>query len=303
MKKFTAIDIIKGTIFFILSCLSVSLMLRVPSILAGIANSRSLKELLLVVFWVIVSAVALATVYSKIKEYRNEKKALQELNADIQTNLKTSLLSFSNSLGSFPVLLFLGTSILAISILKNHHMFYIYMYFFTAGLFPLAYSICTHSKINGMGLILYYGNFFNRKCIAIPWTYIEKIYLSTYETTYMASAGGRVRIPYKATQEHKAIKISIKEAYPLIEGQFETEGKAKIFSNDEIELSPGDSEVLIKQHPVFGFKRYLAVISQFANVEKSQDGKESFAKLFHYLGNMAAYLIIAMAMIGLYLYL
>jgi hypothetical protein len=301
MKKFTIIDIIRGTVFFIASYLLVLLLLRVPTIIAENAYSSSFKELIVSLFFVISGVVAIVTIYSKITEMKNEKKALSMFNTESQKQQKT--LSFSNSLGSFPVLLFLGTLVLAIGELKSFHMFYAYLYFYSAALFPLAYAIFTHSKISGQALIIFYGNFFNRKCIAIPIDYIEKIDLSTYETTYMASAGGRIRVPYKATQIHEAIRIFVKNGYSFIENQYVDDGKLKIFSKNEIELNKNDFWILIKLPPVFGFKRYLAAISQYVNIGSSLDGNKSFVHIFHYLGNMSAFLILIVAMIGLYLFL
>lgn len=273
-----------------------------PSIIAENAYSSSFKDSLISLFFVISAIVAIITFCSKITERKNEKKALSTFNAVSQKQQKRNPLSFSNSLGSFPLLLFLGTLVLAISELKNYHMFYAYLYFYSAALFPLAYAIFTHSKISGTALIIFYGNFFNRKCIAIPCDYIEKVELSTYENTYMASAGGRIRVPYKATQIHEAIKISIKNDYSLIENQFVDEGIFKIFSKKEITSNKKDSEILINLPPIFGFKKYLAAINQYATIKSTLDGRKLFVNL-HHLGNMSAFLILIVAMIGLYLIL
>jgi hypothetical protein len=301
MKKFTIIDIIKGTVFFIVSYLLVVLLLRMPSIIAEDAHSGSFKELLVTLFLLVSATVAVATFYSKITEKKNEKKALSALNADSLNQQK--VLVFSNSLGSLPVLLFLGTVVLAIGELKNYHMYYAYLYFYTAALFPLAYAIGTHSKVSGTALIIFYGNFLNRKCIAIPLDDIDTLYMSTYTTSHMATAGGRVRIPYKSSQVHEAIRISINNNYSLIENQYNDEGKFKIFSKSKIEFDNNQSKMLIKQPPIFGFTKYLAAISKYKNIDIPFKGKKQFVHLIHYFGNMSVFLFLIVAMIGLYLFL
>jgi hypothetical protein len=301
MKKITVFDVIKGTVFFALSCLLVLWLFKIPVIILKLTDSGIFMKLALSIFFIFVAIVTLAAVYSKTNENKNGKRCESELFANNHKVMQEDLLCFSNSLGSLPVLWFFGTIILIISILKNHHMFCSYLYFFAAGLLPLSYSLCIHSKVGSEALILFYGNFFNRKCISLFWEDVSRIYLSTYQTDYMASAGGRVWIPYKATRQHEGIRIALKSDFSVILNQCVEEQKSNIFSKDEIELDSENAEILIKQPPFMGFKRFLESISPYVDVKEALDRKRSIVEKIYTSGDMLAYFFIIMAMIGLYL--
>lgn len=300
MKKKLLCDVIKGTLFFILSYLTVLFLIRLPEVISNNAESSTLKRILILLFFIIMALVCLATALSKIKEFMNEKKAISSFNRCNDIQVSNTILSFPNSIGSFPALWIIGTVLLAISKITQFHLFFAYLYFFTLSLFPLAYSICTHSKIGSHSFSIFYGNFFNRRCIIMPWSEIDSFYLSSYETSYVANAGARVRIPYKTTIEKEAIKVKLKPDCLCVINQYDTENSFGFLSKNEIELNQDKNEILIKVPPFFGFNRFLGAIKQYSNVQRYFDREQMFLNLIYYLGDIVTYTFVVAAILLFY---
>lgn len=196
----------------------------------------------------------------------------------------------------------IGIAILLIGHFKNHHMFFIYFYFFAAGLFLLAYSLLKQIVIAEHGLRLLFGNFFSRKCTILHWSQISCISYTTYETSYMASAGGRIRVLYKVTQKNEGLMINLKAQMPQSIQKLIKEANSGFFAKDEIEINVETPLIIIKRPPKGGFKAFLNKISQHTNVEIRVEKESALDRFLYIFAHSASFIFISLALLCLYFF-
>jgi hypothetical protein len=302
MKKFTFFDLIKGLLFILLSYLIFRWTLQFAVYVVLNHENLALKEWVLLIFIGLVCIVAILTVFSKINESKNEKKLVREEFRELKADVCRNKISLTYTLGSMPFLWGIGTAILIFGYYKSHHMFYVYFYFFAAGLFPLSYSMLKQIVIDENGLKLFLGSYFNRKCIILTWNQISSISYTTYETTHMASAGGRVRIPYKETKTSEGLLINLKGQLPKSSQALIIEAKDGFFVNNEIEFDAETHLIILKRPPGGGFKAFLDKIEKYADVEISREKESALDRFINVFAYSAKLIFISIALLCLYLF-
>ena len=225
------------------------------------------------------------------------REEFQELKANVLRNK----ISLTYSLGSMPFLWGIGITILIFGYFKNHHMFYVYFYFFAAGLVPLSYSLLKQIVIDEIGLKLFLGSYFNRKCIILAWSQISNISYTTYETTHMASAGGRIRIPYKETKTSEGLLITLKGQLHKSSQALIREAKDGFFVNNEIEFDAETHQIILKRPPSGGFKVFLNKIEKYAEVKISLEKESALDRFIIVFAYSAKLIFISIALLCLYL--
>lgn len=302
MKKFTIKDIIKGLLFTILSLLFLQLSIGFTIYVIKNHETLALKEWIHSIFFFVVCRVGFSTVFSKINENRNERASIQKIPGEVKTDDKGNMTSLTYTLGSAPLLWIIGAAVLLIGRFKNHHMFYAYFYFFATGLFPLAYSLLKQIVVDGNGLRLFMGNFFNRKCIILSWNQISSMAYTTYETTHMSSAGGRISVPYKVTRQNEGLVIDLKKQLPLPIQTLIKKSRADFLAMDEIDFESEKHLILLKRPPSGGFKALLNIINQYSDVEIGVEKETAFDIFIRFFAYSTKFIFIAIALFGLYFF-
>lgn len=303
MKKFTFFDLIKGLLFILLSYFLVRWTLQFAVYVFLNHENLALKEWVLSIFAGLVCIVAILTVFSKFNESKNEKKLVREHAQELKADICRNKISLTYTLGSMPFLWGIGIAILIFGYYKNHHMFYVYFNFFAAGLFPLSYSLLKQIEIDEIGLKLFLGNYFNRKCIILSWNQISNISYTTYETTQMASAGGRIRIPYKEAKTSEGLLITLKGQLHISSQALIRKAKDGFFENNEIEFDTESHQIILKRPPSGGFRAFLNKIEKYANVEIRLEKESALDKFLYGFAYSAKLIFISIALLCLYLFM
>lgn len=126
-----------------------------------------------------IAVTMLAVLIARRRERRNETELLKAIEAPFQKDSKRHYIRISQPVGSLPLLWFPAALIWLIGKTKEYNLFYLYLYFFAAGLFPPAYSLLSYCKLRKDILILSYGSFLNRRCIALFWKDMDRVFIDT----------------------------------------------------------------------------------------------------------------------------
>lgn len=300
MNKLTLADIIKGTLFLTLSYLFVKLSLELIVYIIANEGSLPLEKWMRSLFIFAVVIICISLVVSKRREGTDNRSL--GLNSAKKNNLADgkNCLSFTNSTGSLPQIWAVGVAILAIGKFINHHMFYSYYYFFAVGFIPLAYSFLRHSIINEQSLNIYFGNFFNRKCIDLPWPFISSISLATYETTRIEFVGGRIRVPNKVTEKHDGLLIKLNKIMPENLNRMIEDCQGKFLAKTEITIDEERIALTIRNQPSIGFRKLLIEIGKYADIHQDTEIESKIEKLLGAFAKFFRFSLIIMALIGLY---
>jgi hypothetical protein len=302
MKKFTLFDLIKGLSFTILSYLIVRWSLQAIIYVVINQDRLALKEWISSIFLFVVCIVVISTIISKFNENRYERDLVRYAYGESKSNFLKNSISLSYPLGSMPLLWGIGIVILLIGYYENHHMFYVYFYFFAAGLFPLAYSLLKQISFDENGLKLFFGSFFRRRCIILRWNQISGISYTTYETSYMASAGGRIRVPYKMTQQNEGLLIKLADKLSQSEQSLILESKGGFFAKDELEIDIETPKIILKRAPKGGFKSFLNKIKKYTDVKSIVEKESAMDRFLYVFAHAASFIFISLALLCLYLF-
>ena len=174
-----------------------------------------------------------------------------------------------------------GIVILSLSKLVNYHFFYLYYYFFGVGTVSLGYSLLKYAKIEENSITIYFGIFFKRKSLRIPWSQFDTIKQSSFNKSHMRTFGGRVRVPAKITETKEAILFKLKEPLSLLNKNEGIKNNKKYL--DEIEINNKRDEILLKTAPEGGFRRLLLEMNNYFPTTIENDFDESAYSLIHTL--------------------
>jgi hypothetical protein len=162
---------------------------------------------------------------------------------------------FRNSNYTWRITWAIGIALILFSNMIGHHLFYFHYYFFIVGAISLINSLMRYSSIDNNALTIYYGNFFNRKRINLPWSKIKSARLTQIKKSFTRTIGGRVRIPIMQTIEKEALVLRFCD-FSLPDKSINDESVLHNVTA-EIEINIQEKAIILKTPPHGGFKRLL----------------------------------------------
>ncbi len=194
------------------------------------------------------AVVLLTIIFSKIRKSINVKRERQ---------------IFYNSRQTWRITWFFGGILSILAFIFDHHILYINWYFFAVGLIPLFNSLYRYAEVNKDGITIYYGIFFNRRNLTLPWSQIEAIGSKTITKIGRVSGGGRVWVSTTQEYEEDIFRIQLKR--PLDESickKLNNSNKFNIFVN-EYHINKNRTEIVLNTQPQRGYDALEYAVSKF----------------------------------------